>query len=80
MKNSDEIRERLSQKGFLIEDYNKETDEFFKKVTEKGKKEIREILKDPEYQRLFKNMIKDELRRTKPEFRHQRLKRIMESL
>ena len=74
------MRERLRQKGFLIEEYNKETDSLFKKITSKGKTEIKEILKDPEYKRLFKNMIKDELRKTKPEFRNQRLNEIMQAV
>ena len=76
----EKMREILFRKGLIVDDYNKETDELFKKITDKGKSEIKEILKDPEYRRLFKNMIKDDLRKTKPEFRAQKLNRIMQAV
>lgn len=74
------MQEVLRQKGFLVEDYDKETDRLFKKITNKGKSRIKKILKDPEYIEIFKNMIKDELKETKPEFRTQRLNQIIKSV
>ena len=76
----EKMREKLFRKGLIVDDYNKETDKLFKKITDKGKSEIKETLKDPEYRRLFKNMIKDDLRKVKPEFRNQRLNEIMSAV
>lgn len=76
----EETRTNLTQKGLIIDDYDKESDTLFKKITEEGKEEIKEILKDPIYLEFFKNMIKDDLKKTNPEFRVKRLKEIMNAM
>lgn len=80
MEEREKIREKLFNKGLIIEDYSKETDEFFKKVTDKGKKEIKEILKDPRYKEIFKEMVKEDIKETNPEFRIYRLNQIKDSV
>lgn len=76
----EEVRTNLIKKGLIIDDYDKDSDSLFKKITKEGKKEVKEILKDPEYLEIFKIMIKDELRKTNPEFRVERLKKIINEI
>ena len=62
----------LFKEGLVIEDYNKQTDSLFFKLTEKGRKEVKEILKDAKYIKLFKEMILEDIKETDRKYRKER--------
>ena len=54
------IKGQLSEKGYLKESYCEEIDDLKHSLTQKGRNEIKEILKEPEYQRIFLQMALNE--------------------
>jgi DNA-binding PadR family transcriptional regulator len=58
---------RLSEKGFLKERFNKEIDDLDYKLTEKGIKEIKTLLKDKNWRETFKKMILEQSRQMEDE-------------
>lgn len=65
MDELDELRLKgeLSESGFLKERYDKNLDELVHTITEKGKVMIKEILKDPNEQKLFITMAVEEAKK-----------------
>jgi len=54
------IKGGLAEKGYLKEEYDETTDDLKHELTELGRLEVREMLKDPIYQRMFIQMVMDE--------------------
>jgi DNA-binding PadR family transcriptional regulator len=65
---SDELHElhilgELSEKGYLIETYDNELDDLVHTITEKGRNELKIILKDPNYKKEFIQMAISEAKK-----------------
>ncbi len=51
----------LCGKGYLTERYDEQEGDLVHTLTKKGLKEVKEMLKDPEYKKIFVQMVKGEL-------------------
>lgn len=57
------IKGQLSEKGYLKETYDNETDDLKHSLTNLGQMEVNDLLKDPEYRREFMIMIAEEAKK-----------------
>jgi len=54
------IKGELSEKGYLKESFDEEKDDLKHELTELGRNEIKEILKEPFYQKMFIKLALEE--------------------
>lgn len=54
------IKSELSEKGYLKERYDETIDDLTHELTETGKKEIKDILKQKKYQRILLDMVMEQ--------------------
>jgi len=61
------IRGKLSEMGYLKETYDKDKEDLVHELTELGKAELKDILKDSEMKREFIKMAVEEAKKHSPE-------------
>lgn len=75
------IEGRLCEKGLLEERYDEEKDELVRKITPKGDKAIKELIKENPIARvIFLKTIKDTLKTLPPELRKDFIKEMVRRL
>lgn len=51
------IKGELSEKGFLKESYSNELDDLTHELTDLGREEVRKMLKETKYRKIFMDMV-----------------------
>jgi predicted transcriptional regulator len=54
------VKGELSEKGLLKESYSEEKDDLIHELTRTGKEQVKELLRDPKYQKEFLKMALEE--------------------